>query len=587
MANFDTTLPFGKRRALTSTFFTMAALIAAPRVGWAQGAPATPNYDSGKALRDAQPPPPPSATPSVPTPPELTDKSEQGAQAPLPSPDDERILIRDFRIEGAEFIEEAELQAPLAPYKGRSLTLAEIEEAAGKITALYRSRGFAVARTLVPRQDASNGTLVLQVLVGRYGTFSLNNRSLVVDALLNPVFAPLDSRPWPVTEAELERRMLLIGDLPGAQLPRLVVSPGRLKGTSDFEVDVPPSPMGTAFLVGDNQGSHYTGKYRLSGGVELNSPFGIADKLSANGLATNSGGLVSGRVAYSFPLYTNGLRGEVAVGQTTYELGGVYKDLAATGTGRSAEATVTYPLIRERQRNLWLSLGGTVRHLRDEIGAMDQSTARLASVGNVSARYEQWATVLGRPLYLTASAGPSFGHLSFEDAEQRALNRAGADTVGNFVYAKASGSGQLEFATNWVLGITVSGQKAINKNLDPSEQMNVAGPSGVRAYRSVVSGDNGYLLTGQIRYALWVPSVLAGKLTHSLGVFADLGGVHLEHDEYSNVKGARAQDVGAGYAARFKSLFGSLQVAQALGTTPAAAQIDDRTRLLAQIGINM
>jgi hemolysin activation/secretion protein len=137
------------------------------------------------------------------------------------------------------------------------------------------------------------------------------------------------------------------------------------------------------------------------------------------------------------------------------------------------------------------------------------------------------------------------------------------------------------------LNLGVSAQKSLGRNLDASEQMLLSGPTGVRVYRTIISGDNGYMASAELHYALWVPSIFESKFTHSLGVFVDLGGAWLEHNAYSDFKGARLQDVGGGYTARFGSLFGSLQWAHALGRRPASAQGESPERLLLQIGASI
>jgi hemolysin activation/secretion protein len=576
-----TTIPARRMSFAPRTLLTPLALCCASSLALAQPTPPQlPNYGIGDALKEVQPPRPSTAPPQAPAP-QITEQPER----PLSLPAGETLFVRDFLLEGAEFIPESELQALLEPYKGRTLSLAQIEEAAGKLTALYRSRGYLVARAYVPRQDASGGTLRIRVLVGRYGRFSLRNQSLVRDGLLNRIFAPLATSQAPVTRADLERSMLTVSDMPGAQLPRLTISPGEAPGSSDFEVDVPAGPRWGGWLLGDNHGSRYTGKNRLSGGVEVNSPFGIADKLSASLLGAEGGDLDNGRLAYGFPLAANGLRGEVAWAKTTYDLGGPYTDLDATGRAYTLEGNLSYPLLRSRERNLSLSLGLASRRLRDEVGAVGLVTSKEATVGTLGLRYEDWADLFGRASYTTANAGLVYGRLKFDDPEQEAYNRAGADTAGDYAYLRLGAATQLELAPRWNLSAAASVQKSLNRNLDASEQMNIAGPSGVRAYREVASGDNGYLLNAQLRYALPAPPGLEGGFTHSLGVFADLGRVYLQHGEYADVNGVRLQDAGLGYAARYKSLFGQVQVARAVGSRPASVRDESRTRVLVQLGV--
>lgn len=96
-----------------------------------------------------------------------------------------------------------------------------------------------------------------------------------------------------------------------------------------------------------------------------------------------------------------------------------------------------------------------------------------------------------------------------------------------------------------------------------------------------MSGDNGYLLNAEVRYALPAPE----GLTHSVGVFADLGRAWLQNADYTTRNGVRLSDVGIGYQARYGALFGRLQVARAIGSRPQEIAREGRTRVLVQAGL--
>jgi len=225
-----------------------------------------PPYNAGNALKDAQPVP--AQAPRKAPEPVIIQTEEK----PLVLPAGQTLTITAFRFEGADFIPEAELQAALESYKGRALSMADIEAAAGRITALYRDRGYLVARAYVPKQDASGGTLTIRVLVGRYGKVSIKNQSLVGDGVIAGYFSRLQAEAA-VSRDELEHAMLLVGDLPGASLPKLTIAAGETPGTSDFDVEVPPGKRFSGYVYGDNYGSSYTGENRLNVGANLNSPF--------------------------------------------------------------------------------------------------------------------------------------------------------------------------------------------------------------------------------------------------------------------------------------------------------------------------
>jgi hemolysin activation/secretion protein len=72
-------------------------------------------------------------------------------------------------VTGVSVFPEDQIQALLASGKGQELTLAEIEGLAARITALYRERGYILARAYVPAQDVRDGTIQIAVVEGRVG----------------------------------------------------------------------------------------------------------------------------------------------------------------------------------------------------------------------------------------------------------------------------------------------------------------------------------------------------------------------------------------------------------------------------------
>jgi len=234
-----------------------------------------------------------------------------------------------------------------------------------------------------------------------------------------------------------------------------------------------------------------------------------------------------------------------------------------------------------------LYFGFTVsyRRLKDSVAAVGSSTERTIISGTLMPRYEAWENVFGRTVYINVNAAWVEGSLLFPDAQQEAFNIAGANTAGNYVYVRLAASSQVDLLPGLGLSLVALAQKSLGRNLDASEQMLLSGPSGVRAYRAIVSGDNGYMARAELRYA--IPSFLEHKFSHSFGLFLDFGGVHLEHDAYTNFKGVQLQDAGGGYTARFSWLFGSLQWAHTLGTRPPSTQGDSPGRVLLQIGVSI
>jgi hemolysin activation/secretion protein len=508
------------------------------------------------------------------------------AEPQLTLKDKETLLVRSFRLEGAELIDEAQARAVLAPYEGRKLTIAQIHEAADQITALFRNRGYLVAKAYIPAQDARRGVLRLKIVPGQYGKVEARNDSLVRQSVLDGFVDRALVGETYIHKDALERAMLLISDLPGAGVPRITVEPGRQPMTSDFAFAVPQARRLDGYLLGDNYGSPLTGRNRLSGGVNWNSPLGIGDRLSAFGIVTKDANLANGRAAYSLPIGYSGLRAEVAAFRTTYVLGGIYEALDATGTADGLTASLTYPLRRLRDDSIYLSGTYTHKALEDRLLSVSFSERKIDS-GTAAISRDTVSTLFGLPLTTSATLAFTAGNLEFPDPVQRAINVAGPDTVGNFAKLALSLNATLALNEKLSLSVNLRGQKSFTGNLDSSEQMGLTGYWGVRSYDEGLAGDTGWLVTPELKFAL----ADIQRYRHSFGIFADIGAVRLEDPSYTITQKGVTQlsAVGAGYYATYEVLPGQVllikaQVAHTVGSDVGAQSYDRETKALLQAG---
>src|SRR6185436_10362909 len=133
------------------------------------------------------------------------------------------------------------------------------------------------------------------VLEGRYGKITLRNETNLSNSLANRLLEGLNSGDI-IAIAPLERRLLLLSDLPGV-IVRSTLVPGASVGTSDLLVDVTPGRRVTGSVEADNGGDRYTGANRVGATVNINNPLGQGDVLSLRVL-TSFDGLKYGRAYY-------------------------------------------------------------------------------------------------------------------------------------------------------------------------------------------------------------------------------------------------------------------------------------------------
>jgi hemolysin activation/secretion protein len=562
-----------KMMKLKKTFLAFSLLLALPALAQipAPSVPPSVPYGIGDAGRETEKPrpltPPPAPAPDI----------ERQEIEGLTLPQGKTLHVKEFTLEtdAPPPFAEATWRAALLPYQGRDLTLGEIEAAASKITELYRANGYPVARVYVPRQDAQDGVVKLQVLLGRYGAVRIHNQSLLADGWALAPFKKLP--PGEVIEtAALERAMLTVYDLPGAQMPKIALLPGEAAGTSDLEIDIPAGKRWSAYALFDNHGSRYTGKNRLTAGVSWNTPLGIGDRLSADYMQSEKSDLLYGRLAYAFPLGHDGLRAEIAVSKTTYELGDRFRDLEYGGKSRQWEARLEYPLIRARAADVRIRAGFARKKMFDDFDGIHLND-KSANVSTLGVAFQGW-TQTG---YGKAELTLTQGQLAFRDGNEKSIDKSGIDTQGRYKKLNLDLGGSVSLTQNLSLDAAFAGQYALShKNLDGSEQMNLAGPNGLRAYRESITGDNGWRLDTALRYQL---PVVAG-VAHQAIVFVGTGRVHDSDTGWNPdaTKNVRRSDAGIGYQAQKGFAFARLQVARALNSV----DWQSRTRLLLMVGAN-
>jgi len=129
-------------------------------------------------------------------------------------------------VTGNTVFAESELVELVREYVGKEVAFADLEQAAARISRYYREHGYMVARAYIPTQTITTDAVAeIAVIEGRFGKVELDNKSRVRDSVARGY---LDAFPGTVvTEPPLERKLLLLNDLPGVGEARATLKPGR------------------------------------------------------------------------------------------------------------------------------------------------------------------------------------------------------------------------------------------------------------------------------------------------------------------------------------------------------------------------
>jgi hemolysin activation/secretion protein len=515
-----------------STLWTAALAAVSPAALMICGEPASAQVPVGAGGQLQQIPPAP-----------LTDKAapdlgfERTTPVVVPATGGPKTIVRSLRITGATLFPEADLIAASAFTPNSELDLSELKMLAARITSYYTSRGYFVAQAYLPEQDVQSGTVTIAVVEGRFGAVGVHNESTLSDSVANGILTGLDVGD-PVAIAPLERRLLMLSDLPGVRV-KSTLSPGTAVGTSDLLVDITPGQSITGSVEADNAGNRYTGAYRVGGAVNWNNPTGSGDVLSLRAL-TSFSGLAYGRASYQAPI------GQVTLGvayaHLEYSLGKEFDSLDGSGNADVASVYASYPLIRSRDSNLYVTIGGDAKWFEDKIGIVDVVTYRRAQVVTAGLSGDEHDTLLGGG-WSAYSLSYSVGNLDIRGAYERSVDRLTARTDGSYGKVQFSFARLQTVAGPLSMFASARGQIAFS-NLDISEKMELGGAYAVRAYpEGEAYGDQGYVATAEARLAL--PQIVPGAL--QLFGFVDVGEVdYVKHPYFDGSNHAKRSAYGAG-----------------------------------------
>jgi len=435
--------------------------------------------------------------------------------------DGAKVVVKGLQFAGASAIDEAELLRVSGFVAGSQYTVAELRTMAGKMTAHYRSLGYFVAQTYLPAQDITDGVVRFTVLEGQYGQIKLQNRSNVADGVANNLLDGLKSADR-VTSDALERRVLMLSDLPGIQV-KSTLAPASVRGATDLTVDLAPGPAISGNVEADNHGNRYTGSNRVGASISFNEPTGLGDVATLRVL-TSGDGLVYGRASYQ--LQAGPVRVGAAYTTMRYMLGDEFASSQSSGTARVGGLFVNYPLIRSRNSNLGLQWSLDSKDFSDRLeaglpGVSVDKNALLSTFGLSGDLRDASGTGLS-----TFMLAWTRGSINLQNDIFLANDSSSAQTNGTYDKVAYGLTRQQELIKGTDLYLSVNGQWA-SKNLDASEKFSLGGGGGVRAYPAgEASGDQGILLTLETRTNI---SGLIDRLPGQLQLvgFFDMGSVSI------------------------------------------------------------
>jgi hemolysin activation/secretion protein len=415
------------------------------------------------------------------------------------------FVLREINLPATQAVPRGDLEALLKPYLGKPLTNADLRAIVERVKLLYEERGFGLAAVGLPTQDVTRGTLTLAIVEPRINrvSFTAGDEPPLAETRVQRVLKRhgVDNGSDLDVNA-LDRAMFALNDLPGVAAKATLGASGD-EGAYDLVVETEPRRAWEAQLELDNHGSSSSGKYRLGGVARWNNPMRIGDNADLRLLFSNGGGVAVGRLGYELPVGYTAARAGIGYSRVEYELGDEFAVLGANGTADVLDASVTYPLMRSRGRNLVARLSAEHKRLDDRFDFVDglAPLAKRVNATSLALNYEG-RDAWGGGGFSGASMQWRRGDLKFEDASQDDAADGDRATRGSFnkVELQVTRLQALTRELSFHAGLTA---QFASKNLDGSEKVTLGGPKGVRAYpKAEAASDEALILGTELRWWL-------------------------------------------------------------------------------------
>jgi hemolysin activation/secretion protein len=482
----------------------VAVLSLASAVAIAQQRP-----DAGQVLEQQRQPlrlPPPPPDDIRPRPPE--------PRPALPVSPTLKVKVSKFTFTGNTLFTDQELSAVVEEFVGKELDFEGLTDAATKVRAYHRERGYFLAQAYLPQQAIREGVVEIAVVEGRLGVVELQRRpaTRLAEWLLAGILNYHLKSGDIITETGLEKPLLLINDLPTAAVTS-EIRPSETLGAADLRVNVDQGVgLFNGYVDYDNQGSRFTGEHRLGASLNMNNPLTIGDQVSLRAFVTDED-MYFGRFAYVVPAGFWGTRVGFSVTEFSYRLGKDFAPLRANGDGLVKSAFLFHPLYRTRNTNLIGQFAYEDKRLFDRIDSTNTvedrfiDTIKLGLVGDFRDRLLSGGLNAFSLTYTQGDLKIAPTSLAQADASSTGLKTAGTFRKWNYDFKRVN-----RLTDQASVLVSLTGQQA-SKNLASAEKMSLGGPNGVRAYPvGEANGDSGNLVQAELRYVWPGVKVFEGEV---------------------------------------------------------------------------
>lgn len=398
------------------------------------------------------------------------------------------IFIGSINVIGGKQIQNEVYAPAVEKFAGRSISAADLPTVAKSIADRARAQGYIFASALVPEQSVKMGILTVRIEEGAIDEVRIiGSKNKRLRKILEEI------RCAAARKSDVERQLLLAGDLPGVEI---VGTHYIREGEKGVLIVTAREDRSRGSISGDNYGSSSFGPVRARLEVELTGLLDDGDALSTQVVATpfQPKELTYISARYSLPISAAGTQVALSASAGRTEPG--FDGIAGlvVGRSRSVALSLSHPIIRSNAASLWVSSEVSYLNVEQEVlGILAQHddivTFSVAAIANV--RF----------------AG---GRLSSSVGIVQGLNALGANVAGDQLSSRLDADGSFTKAQLWLnwdrsLGRGFSVRTAANAQFATSpllsaQEIGIGGSGFGRGYDfSERFGDSGILGLIEVR----------------------------------------------------------------------------------------
>lgn len=472
-----------RSKALLATCLTsLAFVVASPAAAQNALDRINPIDNSQNERKEASP-----ARPNVPAPVEVQVETP-AAEAPAGP----AITVGAIVLIGLEALQPADFADVLAERVGRTLRPDDLRALATAITRRAQERGYQLAAAWIAPQRLDNGVLAVRVDEGRIDEIRFDGPG---DPAIRSALQPLvDGKP--VRMGEIERRLLIAGDIDGARIRSsrffrekgkgvLLVRAGRERVTGRIGIN--------------NDGTRPLGPLQARLDVDVNALFFHDDSFSLtfSGTPAEPSELGHVRARYSKRIGTGGTEVALTGSASQTQPGAYLRPYKLESSSWSADVSLLQPLWRRRNASLWFEGDLGIRTLQQrragDLLRDDRTvTFRATLYGNaaVAGGRFRFSTTLSQGLGVLGATGPRDPLASRFDAD------------GTFTALSSWADWTVGLGSGFSLRLAAQSQLA-SAPLLVTEEFGLGGTAFLRGYDwSERTGDQGVAGLAELRYMI-------------------------------------------------------------------------------------